>query len=71
MYTYIYIPMYIHAYLSDPINDVCSLSGIQISGRYLTYHAVQTFKYCAGGQMVQGLILRTRLCGSGFITQHG
>ena len=28
-------------------------------------------KICSGGQMLQYLILRTRLCGTGFINQHG
>jgi len=59
--------------LPDPINHLCSLSDGQISGNYLIHRSVQIFKSCVEGQMLQGLILRhsTRLCGTGFVTQHG
>ena len=61
--TYLYPP--------DPINSLCSLSGIQISGNYLTYYSVRIFKYCAENQMLQYLIVRTRVRSTGFITQPG
>ena len=54
----------------DPLNHVCSLSGSQISGNYFTYPSAQTFKSFAKDQMLQDLILRTRSCVTGFITQH-
>ena len=69
MYTFIYIYTYI--YPLDPINHVFSLSGSQILRNSLTYHSVQIFEYCAEDQMLQDLILFTRLCGTGFITKHG
>ena len=55
----------------DPINNVCSLSNLQISRNSFTYYSVQIFKSCAEDQMIQDLILRTRLCGIGYIAQHG
>jgi len=61
VYTYIYPP--------DPINHVCSLTGEQISENYLTYRSVQYLKSCSEDLILQNLILPTRLCGTGFITQ--
>jgi len=54
----------------DPINHLCSLTGKQISENHFTYHSVQYLKSCSGDFILQNLILRTRLCGTGYITQH-
>jgi len=67
LYTYKYT--YIHMYPPDPINNVCSLTGKQISQNDFTYRSVQYLKSCSGDFILQNLILRTRLCGTGFITQ--
>ena len=37
---------------------------------HFTYHSVQYLKSCSGDFILQNLILRTRLCGTGIITQH-
>ena len=74
IYIYIYTCIYINVHMykpPDPINNVCPLSGMQISGKYSTYHSVKSLKYCAMDQILQDLILRARLRGTGFITQHG
>jgi len=57
--------------LPDSINDSYSLSGGQISDNYSIYRSVQRFASCAEDQILQDFIFRTRLCGGGFITQHG
>jgi len=72
MFTYLHIYMYLYMYTyvhtpPDPINHLCSFSGIQIFENHFTYHSVQIFKPCAEDQMLQDLILRTRLCGTAFI----
>jgi len=36
---------------------------------HFTYHSVQYLKSCSGDFILQNLILRTRLCCAGFITQ--
>ena len=54
----------------DPINHVCFLKGKQISENNFTYRSVQYLKSCSGDFILQNLILRTRLCGTGYITQH-
>ena len=54
----------------DPINHLCSLTGKWISENHFTYRSVQYLKSCSGDFILQNLILRTRLCGTGFITQH-
>ena len=56
-------------YPPDPINHVCSLTGRWISKNHFTYRSVQIFKILFQGFILQNLILRTRLCGTGFITQ--
>jgi len=53
-----------------PIDHLCSLFGSQISEHSFTYRSVQISESCAEDQMPQDLILRTSLCGTGFITQH-
>jgi len=50
---------------------VCLLSDDQISPNYFTYRSLLIFRSCTEDQMLQDLILCTRLCGTGFITQHG
>ena len=57
-------------YPPDPINHLCSLTGKQISENHFTYRSVQYVKSCSGDFILQNLILCTRLCGTGFITQH-
>jgi len=71
IYIYVYIYTYIYLYLPDTINHLCSLSGSKISGNYFAYRSVQMFKSFAEDQTLEDLILHTRLCGTGFITQHG
>ena len=65
-----HMKVHIHepVYPPIPINYVCSLSGCQISANYHTYRSGQIFKSCAEDQRLQDVILRTRLCGTGFIT---
>ena len=55
--------------LPDPINHVCSLTGKQISEIHFTDRSVQYLKSCSGDLILQNLILRTKLCGTGFISQ--
>ena len=38
--------MHVHAYPPDPINDLCSLTGVCISEKYFTYRSVQSLKSC-------------------------
>ena len=56
------------------INHVCSLPGKYASQKYFTYPSVQIFKILFRGFCSQktnkNLILRTRPCGTAFITQH-
>jgi len=59
------------SYSPNPIHDLSSLSGSQISGNYVAYRLIQKFESCVEEQTLQDLILRTRLCGTGFITQYG
>jgi len=56
----------------DPINYLCSLTGVCISQKYFTYCSVQTFQMLFQGFKftLQNLILRTRLCGTSFMSQH-
>jgi len=58
------------AYPPDPVNPLCSLAGKYISENYFANRSVQYLKSCSGDFIFQNLILRTRLCGTGFITQH-
>ena len=54
------------------INDLCPLSGSQISEICFTYGSVQTQEISVLWiRLLQDLILRTRLCGTGFVTQCG
>jgi len=63
----------------DPINYLCSLTGVCISQKYFTSRWVQIFqilfqgwfyaKSCSKDFTLQDLILRTRLCGTGFISR--
>ena len=55
--------------LADPRNNLYSLTGKSISKNYFTYRSVQYLKSCSGDFILQNLILRTRLCGTGFIPQ--
>jgi len=57
-------------YPPDPINHLRSLTGKYISENHFTYRSVQYLKSCSGDFVFQNLILRTKLCGTGFITQH-
>ena len=57
--------------LPDPINNVCSFSGIQISGNDFTYRSVFFCESCVEDQILRDLILRTRLCGTSCITLYG
>ena len=54
----------------DPIYDLCSLIGVCISQKYATSRSAQIFKILFQGFELQDLILRTRVCGTGFIPQH-
>ena len=46
LYTFIYVNTYIYIYMhpTDPINYLCSLTGMCISEKYFSYCSVQTFK---------------------------
>jgi len=59
---------------SDPINHVYSFSGKYMSQKYFTYPSVHIFKILFRGfnsqESNKNLILRTRPCGTTFITQH-
>jgi len=57
--------------LPDPINHLCSLTGSQISKKHFTYCSVQIQKSYAEDQMIQDMILRARLCGTGLVTHPG
>jgi len=54
----------------DPISDVCSLTGKCISWEHFTYCPVQIFKIMFR-RFLFSLILSTRSCVTGFITQSG
>jgi len=57
---------YVYSYiLPDPIYRFCSLTGRKISENYFTYRSVQISKSCGEDLMLQDLIPRTRLCGTG------
>jgi len=53
------------------INNAGSMSSGQISKKQFTYPSVQVPNFCAEDQMLQDLILPTRLCGTSYITHHG
>jgi len=55
-------------YPSDPMNHLCSLTGKKISENCFTYRSIQIFKILFQGFILQNLILRKRLRGTGFIT---
>ena len=56
----------------DPISHVCSLTGKCISRKHFIYRPVQIFKnYVPEIFVLQNLILCTRSCVTGFITQSG
>ena len=55
----------------DPINYLCSLTGVCISQKHFTYRSVQIFQMLFQGFYAQDLILRTRLCGTDLINQSG
>jgi len=47
------------------MNNVSSLSGRQISGNNFIHNSPQIFECCEEDQMLQDLIFRARLCGTG------
>ena len=58
-------------YPPDPIHNVSSLPDCLISRNYLTHRSVHKHsKSVPGDTMLQYLIFRTRLCGTGFIIPH-
>jgi len=86
MNIYVYTrPVYIHTcmraytnfqvleypYPTDPINDLCSLPGTRLQKIILLIVDWKHTKSCMEDQMLQDLILRTRLCTTGFITHPG
>ena len=68
LYINIDIDIYIHIYPPDP--KIIYVHFLHISGNFFTYRSVQKFQSCAEDQMLQDLIVPTRLCGTGFITQN-
>ena len=56
----------------DPINKcVCPFWVARFQGNISLIIQYKYFDYCAEDNMLQDLILRTRLCGTGCITQYG
>ena len=51
------------------MNNLCSLTGEWISEFVLLIVQYKYLKSCSEDCMLQDLILRTRLCGTGFVPQ--
>ena len=73
-FTCIHIPQIhisiLHIHPPDPINHLCSRTGVWITQKYFTYHSVQILKSCSKDFKLQDPILRTRVYSKGFIPQH-